>query len=405
MTLFRYKAVGADGKHLDGVMEAANAQQVIAQLQAAGHYPIDAVARASRRPGTLRWLRQYRQGIRSADVTVATRELATLLAAGVAIDGALRIMERHAHRAPWKLVLKEIHHDVHSGKSLSAAMAKHDAVFDPLYTSLIRAGEASGALDVATQRLADYRERSDALRSKLISALTYPAILACVAVISLFVLMSFVVPQFVPLFSDAGATLPWLTQLVFATSEYLGRLWWVLLGSAIAAKLAMDGWLRVPGNRKRLHGWILRAPVVGELTRLVETVRFAGTLETLLRNGLPLLRSLKLAKQVARNEVVVAALDRCIADVHAGGRVAPSLARESVLSALAIDLISMGEESGQLEDMLERAAKACDAKLQQRLKQLLVLLEPVLILGLGGVIAVVIIAILMAMLGLNELVI
>jgi general secretion pathway protein F len=293
---------------------------------------------------------------------------------------------------------------VQSGKALSTALS-HEELADPLSLSLIRAGEMSGALNVALDRLATYREQVEAARSQLLSAMTYPLILICVAIVSLFSLMTFVIPRFVPLFEDAGESLPVLTRVVFFLAKELQRFWWLAPLLLASGLLIAERWLVVPRNRLRLHSWLLRAPVVGQVVLLAETARFARTLATLVRNGLPLLGALKLAKSVLRNVVLVEAIEQCVANVRAGARLTESLRQEGAFPALAVDLIAVGEESGQLEDMLDRVADAFESKVQQQLKRLLTLLEPALILGLGAVIAIVIVAILLAMLGLNDLVV
>jgi general secretion pathway protein F len=226
-----------------------------------------------------------------------------------------------------------------------------------------------------------------------------------VALISLFVLMGFVIPRFIPLFEDMGSALPMLTRIVFAAAESFRAVWWLAPALSILGQIGAQRWLGVDQNRKRAHGWIVRAPLIGSLVQAAETARFARTLATLLRNGLPLLTALKLAKDVLRNDVHASAVERCAVAVRSGGRLAASLGREEVFPSLAVELIMVGEESGQLEAMLDKTADNFDAKVQQALKRLLTLLEPVSILGLGGLIAIIITAVLMAMLGLNELVV
>jgi len=294
---------------------------------------------------------------------------------------------------------------VQSGKALSTALEAHGDAFDALYVKLVRAGEASGSLAQVTGRLADHREQSDAFRSSVVSALTYPAALVCVALLSIAVLMTFVIPRFIPLFSDAGETLPLLTRVVFGIAEVFRGYWWLMLLLIVAAKIAADRWLAVTANRERVDAWLLRAPLVGQAILYTATVRFTRTLETLLRNGLPLLAALTLVRELARNRVLAKAIDSAISAVRGGGRLAAALKREQVLPDLAVEFIMVGEESGQLEEMLGKAADMFEARAQQRLKRLITLLEPALILGLGAVIAVVIVSILLAMLGLNELVV
>ena len=407
MPTFHYKAITTDGKPLAGEMEAADAQRVIAELRSAGHLPVSAVPATARLDvtGVLRHFRRWRHRAKPKEITAITRELATLLNAGLPLDACLKILERHATEGGrLKALLKRVHDDVQGGKALSQALGAHDDAFDALYVNLVRAGEASGSLAEVMQRIATHREQTDAFRATVVSTLTYPAILVCVALISLFVLMTFVIPRFIPLFAEAGDTLPFLTTVVFGVAQGVERWWWVFVGLAIAGKLAADRWLTLPGNRLRLDRWLLRAPVVGEVLLLTETVRFARTLDALLRDGLPLLAALKLVKDIQRNAAVAGVIEKTIAEVRSGGRLAAALARDRVLPELAVALVIVGEESGHLEDMLKKAAETFEARAQQKLKRLLTLLEPALILGLGALIAVVIVSILMAMLGLSELV-
>jgi general secretion pathway protein F len=406
MARFRYKAVGADGRRIDGEMDAADSASVIVQLRTAGHWPISAEPKKAgiALSGFAPRVRAWRDRVRSADITAVTRELATLLNAGIPLDSSLRVLERHAHQPKLKRALGGIHDAVQDGRRLSASLAEHD-MFDSLYVNLIKSGEASGSLADVLERLADHRERADAFRGSVVSALTYPIALAGVALVSLFVLVAFVIPRFIPLFDDAGAPLPVLTQAVFGIAGFLQSWWWALVGLAAIGASAAKRWLARAENRLRLDRWLLTAPLVGELVQGTETVRFARTLETLLRNGLPLLAALKLTQGVQRNRRVAAAIETAMEAVRSGRRLAPALASEHVLSSLAVELMTIGEESGQLESMLGKAAATYETRVEQKLKRLLTLLEPVLILGLGAVIALVIVSILTAMLGLNELVV
>lgn len=407
MPLFHYKAIAADGKPVTGEMEAADAQQVIATLRSTGHLPVSSEPASSRVDVAKLWrrLRRWRGRIKRSDVTSITRELATLLNAGLPLDASLKILARQtAEGGALRALLKRVHDDVQGGKAFSSALAPHAEIFDPFYVNLVRAGEAGGSLAEVMQRLAAHRERSDAFRATVVASLTYPAVLVCVAATSLFVLTTFVIPRFIPLFKEAGDTLPLLTAVVFAVSEQSRRWWWALVTVAVAAKLAADRWLALPGNRLRLDRWMLWMPVVGDVLLFSETVRFARTLETLLRNGLPLLTALDLAKNVQRNAVVAGVVETTIAGVRSGGRLAAGLATARVLPELAVELVTIGEESGHVEEMLEKVAETFEARAQQKLKRLLTLLEPALILGLGAAIAIVIVSILMAMLGLSDLV-
>jgi general secretion pathway protein F len=301
-------------------------------------------------------------------------------------------------------VIDQVQRDVQAGKAFSEALAMHRDVFDLLYLSLVRAGESGAALEAVLNRLANYREKAEAFHASLVSALTYPAILVLVAFCSLFVLMSFVVPHFIPLFGDADQALPLLTQVVFAMSRLVAGTWWLVVLALLVGKLAVDRWLAKPANQVEFSRIVLNTPVLGSLVREAEAARFSRTLAMLMRNGIPLLTALKLAEGALRNKAMRSMITRCTAQVQAGARFSAALRDEAMLPRLALDLVAIGEESGALVEMADRVADTYESRVERSLKRLLTLLEPVLVLGLGLVIGLVIVAILMAMLGLNELI-
>ena len=407
MPVFRYKAVSHGGEMLQGEIEAPSQAAAIEKLQGAGHLPISAeegggAAIRSQRP-VFRWPRPG--AARHDAIRAMTRELATLLKAGLPLDQALKTLADVSASPAVKKLVRDIYARVQGGAALSRAMEAQGESFSRLYLHLIRAGEAGGALETVLQRLADYLERSAALRANIVSALIYPVILLCIALLSVSALLVFVVPQFVPLFEDTGAALPLATRLVFGAAEGLRRFWW-----ALPLALAVGGWLlqnrlKVPASRLRWHSFLLRLPLSGGLIARLEVARFARTLGTLLGNGVPLLTGVALVREVINNQAIAAVMTRAIERLEQGGRLAEALVREPHFPALAVQLIRVGEESGQLEAMLLKIADIYDTEVNTTIKRLLTLVEPVLILGLGGLIAVIIISILVAILGLNELVV
>jgi general secretion pathway protein F len=407
VTVFRYKAVALDGRLLEGEAEAEDSQRVISDLQAAGHFPISAEVKGSRSFGLadVRFRTPRRHLPKPDEITALTRELATLLRAGVSLDSALRLAQQHTQSPRFKDVLARVEREVQAGKALSSALAADGEVFDAAYLSIVHAGEASGALEAALERIANHREQAGAFRASVVAALIYPSILVVVGLVSLFVLMTFVVPRLVPLFSDAEATLPLLSRVVFAVAGFLNDYWWVFIVAPGAALVIARQWLRADDHRARFDAWLLGRPLLGSLLGMVETVRFATTLGMLLRSGVPLISALKLTKSVAQNRTIAAMVEQCAVAVAGGARLAAALRRERKFPALGIELIAIGEEAGKVEDMLDRVAEHFERQVKQRLKYALSLLEPLLILGLGGIIALVIVAVLMAMLGLNDLVV
>jgi len=408
MPRFHYKAVAANGEILEGEMDAPSQTIAIDRLQSAGHLPISAEESSSpfKSTGDSLFATFFpRKRVTFQDIGILTRELATLLHAGLPLDHALRTLEEISDKAPIKSQVQDIHARVQGGAPLSDAMEAQGDVFSRLYLNTIRAGEASGALDIVLARLADYLDRSADLRSSVKSALIYPSILIVVAIISVLALLIFVVPQFVPLFEDVGQALPVLTQIVFGTAEFIRQYWWALIG--IIAAVIWIGHKQLEDQNKRLRwdAWSLRTPLFGKLITKLEVARFAGTLGTLLKNGVPLLTAVSIVREVLTNRMLANVMDKVSASLEEGRSLAEPLMKSGYFPQLAVRLIQVGEETGQLEAMLLKIADIYDLEARTTIKRLLTLLEPILILGLGAVIAVIIISILIAMLGLNELVI
>ena len=407
MPLFRYKAIAQDGQIQFGEMDAPSRAVVISRLQSTGQLPISAEESDPRRYslGALKNRFKTSSRVSSRDLVVLTRELATLLQAGLPLDSALQTLVRLSSSQALKVLVTDIHNRVREGMSLSDAMNHQGGVFNRLYLNMIRAGEAGGAMHQVIDRIADYLERMAELRSTIITALLYPCILLVVSLLSLLILMGVVVPRFVPLFADAGQTLPLLTRMVFGAAALFQSWWWALLGGIALSIWALDKYLAGAEHRLRFDIWLLGLPQIGALLQQVDIARFSRTLGTLLNNGVPVLTAITLVREVIANRAMSGVMDQVASSLEQGQRLAQPLKDSGFYPPLAVQLIEVGEESGQLDEMLLRVADIYDREAQARVKRLLTLLEPVLILGLGGVIAVIIISILMAMLGLNDLVI
>lgn len=407
MPVFHYKAVSHGGEVLQGEIEAPSRAVAIEKLQGAGHLPISAEPMSAgsikAKGPVLRWPRPG--AARRDAIRAMTRELATLLKAGLPLDQALKTLADVSASPAVKKLLRDIYARVQGGAALSQAMEAQGESFSRLYLNLIRAGEAGGALETVLQRLSDYLEQSAALRSGIVSALIYPVILLLIALFSVIALLIFVVPQFVPLFEDTGAALPLATRLVFGAAEWFQGFWWLFPAGIAGAWWLFQNRLKAPARQLRWHSFLLRLPLCGGLVARLEVARFARTLGTLLGNGVPLLTGVAIVREVIGNRAIAAIMTRVIERLEQGGRLAEALVREPHFPALAVQLIRVGEESGQLESMLLKIADIYDLEVNTTIKRMLTLIEPILILGLGGLIAVIIISILVAILGLNELVV
>ncbi len=407
MPIFLYKALSASGEKLNGEIDAPSKSIVIDRLQHAGHIPLSAVEKKGYKPSAFLVFRNLfdRNKVNTKDITLLTRELSTLLQAGLALDHALSILEEISQTPSLKSMLANINQRVKRGETLSTAMEAQGQAFNKLYLNTIRAGEVGGSMHVVLERLADYLERFAELHNDVLSALLYPTILFTVAIFSIFILISFVVPQFVPLFEDVGQALPLLTQLVFNSAELIQSYWWVMVAVVIFSICLVDKKLQNPVARMRWDDWCLGVPLYGELITKLDVARFTRTLGTLLMNGVPLLTAIGIVKEVVSNRVLARTINDAAKGLEQGRGLAKHLESSDRFPQLAVQLIHVGEETGQLEEMLLKTADIYEDESRTTIKRLLTLLEPVLILSLGAIIAIIIISILMAILGLNELVV
>ena len=406
MPKFKYKAVGSNGQVIKGELSAPSQQAAINSLQNAGHLPISAQEIDTNKKLQEQFLQffQRRDTVRQKDIVILMGELATLLHAGLPLDHALKTMEGISSSQPIKNLLNTILQRVQGGANLSDAMEEQGSIFSRLQINMIRAGEAGGSLHTVIERLAIYLERMSELRSTVTTALIYPAILLIIAFLSLFILMTFVVPQFIPLFEDAGQTLPLITQIVFSTAELFKTTWWIILCLFTLSIWIIDKQLAIPAKRKQFDAWCLRLPHIGDLIMQMETARFTRTLGTLMNNGVPLLSAVRLVRDVINNRVMSEVMNTVVAHLEQGQRLAKPLRESKLFPPLTVQLVEVGEESGDLEEMLIKIADIYDKAVQTSIKRMLTLLEPVLILGLGILIAVIIFSILVPMISMNELV-
>ena len=401
MARFMYRVVKLDGEELEGEQEAADEATLIRRLQTEGLIPL-----RIRPAGGLRarFARQRRRALTPRDVTLVTRQLATLLQSGLTLDRSLQVLADLTREETVKRVLSDVQQRVRGGAAFSAALEAQDGQFPVLYVNMVRAGEASGALDEVMGRLADYLERSAELRATVVSALVYPSILLFVAALSVVLLLAFVVPQFTVLFDNMGAALPWPTRIVVGAGDLFRHYWWALLVGVAVAAVLIERALQNPERRRRFDYRVMALPLFGDLLWKMETARFCHTLSTLLKNGLPLLSGLKLAQQVVGNRKIGDGLSAVSEDLKHGRGIAGPLAQHNVLPHLALQMIRVGEESGTLDAMLAKVADLFDRETRASVQRLLTLLEPALIIGLGALVAGIIVSILLAILGANELV-
>jgi general secretion pathway protein F len=407
--LFQYKAVSSSGEVQEGVLDSPTQGAVIERLQGMGLIPIrtsEAVSAVSAQAGAAKtspFSLFAPRRVTQDNVAVFTREIATLLKAGLPLDRSMEILLNLSENDRVKELLSGIRNEVRGGASLSKALDQHRDVFSRFYINMVRAGEAGGAQPDVLRRLADYMERAKELRESIVSALIYPAILVAVAVLSIAVLMVFVVPQFKQIFDQAGQALPMATRAVLWTGEFLRGYWLLLIAALVLAAFWMARSLSNPVSRYRWDERFLRMPLFGDLVAKVEMARFSRTLATLMHNGVPLLTGLSIVRETMGNLIMAEAVGRVAGELKEGRGLGRPMLETQRFPKLAVQMISVGEETGQLDAMLMQVADAYDMEVRMTVKRILSLIEPAMIIGMALVIGGIIMSILVAMLGLFAL--
>jgi general secretion pathway protein F len=393
--LFTYKALTSAGEPLEGQMEAPTADEVIVRLQDQGYLPVQALRADAAREGGGLFAFGRKRDLDAAQVLQFTQQLATLLAAGQPLDRALGILLELPESAEARKVIERIRETVRGGAPLSVALEQQHGLFSRLYISLVRAGESGGGMDEALRRLADYLERSRELRSRVLNALTYPAFLVFLVVASVIFLLVSVVPQFEALFANLNADLAWYTKAVLWLSAAL-RSYWPLM---LAAVLLLGWWLNAraadPAWRLALDARLLSNRYSGPLVGRLETARLARTLGTLVGNGVPLLTALNLSGNVLSNRVLAHALEAASSEVKSGAGLGYALGKQKVFPRLAVQMIQVGEESGELDSLLLKVADTFDIETRNTLDRLLTLLVPALTIVMAAIVATIILSVLL----------
>jgi general secretion pathway protein F len=405
MPTYRYAAIDTTGNTIRGAMEGPDEATIIAQLRRQGHLPMRVQTATNRLSLDAILTRELGKAgeLRRAEVLNFTRELATMLGAGQDLDRALRFVIETAPNRRVRAVMESVRGAVRDGAPLATALARHPRSFTPLYIGMIRAGEAGAQLAATLDQLADMLERQRNLTATAVSALIYPTLLVIAAIVSITLMLTHVLPQFVPLFEQNGAKLPGSTQFLIDAGDFLSQ-WGLLLLLACAA-MVIGTRLALRRSRVRLSAdrLLLHLPVAGRLFRDLVAARFTRTLGTLLVNGVPLISALGMAGDAVGNRAAVAAIELAIVSAKAGGGLAGPLQGSHVFPPRAISLLRLGEENATLGAMALRAAEIHDQSARLLLQRLVALLVPVITIVMGAAVAAIVATLLMAILSLNDL--
>ena len=402
MASFSYRAISSQGKTTAGEIAADRIEMASRELRSQGFTLLSleptrqggaSVGAAAGGPGSAG----------SDEILSMTRELSVLLRAGLPIDRALKVMIDMAANTQLRELLEELLSSVKAGKGLSQALQSYPQVFSNFYINMVRSGEASGHLAEVLTRLTEYLSNAKSVRSSVVSALIYPAILLTVAVLSIVGMLGFVVPQFEALFNDMGDALPVLTRAVISAGEAIKSYGWLMLLVVVGIGFLCRNWLRSEEGRAQFDQRLLGLPLLGPVVFKYEVSKFSRTVGTLLGNGVSLLQAISIAVETVDNSHIKTALGILEPAVKSGQRMSVALEEAEVFSPLVIQMVRVGEESGSLDEMMTELSEVYDEEVQAGVKRSLTLLEPVLILTMGGTIAVVIIAILMGIMSVNDL--
>ncbi len=406
MAVFAYKGVDSRGKSVKGVREADSAKALRTLLKRDGVLATEILeqAEAARRSAReIDLMRMFRR-ISPLHLAVSTRQLAVLLRSGIPLVEALSALIDQLDQPELKAAFTDARNRVNEGSSFADALRTHPKIFSNLYVNMVAAGEASGTLEAVLGRLAEFLADQARLRTKVQGAMAYPAFMTVVVLLILFAMMVVVVPKVTVIFESFNQVLPWYTNVLIFTSNVFANYWWLILMLLVAGAYGFYRWKQTEEGRTKWDLFVLRAPLFGQLTIMVAVSRFARTLSTLLSSGVPVLSAMEITRNVLGNTELMRVVEEARASVREGEGIAKPLRNAGRFPPIVTHMIAIGERSGQLEEMLEHVAEAYDQQVEVRVSAMTSLLEPILIVLLGGMVASIAFAILMPLLQINEMV-
>jgi len=409
MPVFAYKALDGRGKQVSGVREAESPRTLRALLRKDGVFLTDIAEERERvvsGKGLSREvdIKSWFDRITPQDVAVLTRQLATLVKAGIPLSESLGALVEQSGSDKMRATLGAVRAKVNEGTSLADALGEHPKAFPDLYVNMVRAGEASGNLDQILARLADFMDGQVKLRSKIQGAMMYPLIMTVVAMLITGLLMVVVVPKITEIFRDMGRALPWNTQFLIWASGITGDYWWLIIIVIVGGIIGFRRWKRSPRGKPVWDRFVLRLWIVGPLVRMVAIGRFARILGTLLQGGVPLLKAMEIVEHLLGNAVLVKVVQDARVAIREGESIAAPLAKSGHFPPVVTRMVAVGERSGQLEGMLENVAISYENEVEVKINRLTSLMEPILILAMGGIVGFIVFSILMPILEMNEMI-
>ncbi len=410
MPTFEYLVKDRSGKSSQGVREIESQEALVTQLRSEGFFIISiheakqtqSMFGIGQTAGGPKKKSGKGGGIQIDDLVVFSRQMATLVGAGIPLIQTLDILGNQVEKEKFRAAIKKVHGDVQSGAALSESLMKHPKIFPPLFVQMVRAGEKSGSLEEILDRVASYLEKTSTLQKKVKSAMMYPAVVSVMAFLVTFGMLAFVIPKFATIFDGLGAKLPAPTLFLINLSNFMARTWWIILPGIVGAFWGLGQLLKVPSLRLKWDGMLLKMPVFGPLLMKVAVSKFARTLATLVKSGLPILSALDIVAKTAGNMKIEQMVVAVMESVKKGETIAGQLERRAVFPTMVTRMIAIGEETGELEEMLVKVADFYDAQVDAAVDGLTSLIEPLIIAFLGVVIGGIVIALFLPILSLTQ---
>jgi general secretion pathway protein F len=407
MPVYEYTALDGAGKNVNGIIDADSAVVARQKLRGSGIFPVR-VKETSSKPkdvpsGSISVSSLFKR-IRPGELSATTRQLSILLGAGVTLVGSLDALIFQAANPVLKKIMAQIKESVNEGKSLAFSLSQHPKVFSQIYINMVRAGEASGSLDLVLDRLAEFSERQDALRGRFRAALAYPVFMFFIGSVILFFLITFIVPNITKIFSEMHQTLPLPTLALIGVSSFLKSFWWLVLLVLGGCIMLLKKLIKTPKGNHIWNEIKLRIPILGTINMKMAMARFGRTLGSLLQSGVPLITALQIVRNIVNNTLIAEVIDNAMEDIEAGASLATPLAQSRWFPPIAIQMISVGEQSGELENMLNKIADIYERETESQIMAMTSMLEPVMILVMGVVVGFIVISILLPIFEMNQMI-
>ena len=407
MPVYEYTALDRAGKNISGIIDADSTVAARQKLRASGKFPVDVketTATARIDAAGRMSLSSIFNRVTADDIHALTRQLATLLNAGIPLVGALDALMEQSTSPPLKKIIAQIKESVSEGNSLTVSLSRHPKLFSNIYINMVRAGEASGSLDVVLERLAEFGEHQQALQGRFKAAMVYPIFMAIIGAGVLFFLLSFVVPNLTRIFTEMKQVLPLPTTMLIWFSDFMRIYWWVIVLCIVAVVLGLRNAVKTTRGRYIWDSMKLRLPVIGQINRKIALSRFGRTLGSLLQSGVPLVTSLQIVRNIVNNVLIGDVIDDATGDIQAGKSLNLALSRSAWFPPVFRQMISVGEQSGDLEGMLHKIAEAYEREVETRITGMTALIEPVMILLMALIVGFIVISILLPIFEMNQMI-